>query len=220
METPVLQATTREITGKQVKQIRKQGQMPGVVYGHDKKNQNIAVDAFTYERLFRKAGTSTLVDLVVDGGKSVKVLMHEPQMHPTKPLAVHADFYIVKMNEKLQTEIPLHFVGEAPVVSDMDGILNTQLEEITVECFPDKLVSAIEIDLSSLATFEDIIRVSDITAPEGIEILDDAEAVVVSVTQPISEEALAALDEAIEDTSAADVELAGDKKEESEEAAA
>jgi large subunit ribosomal protein L25 len=213
METPVLHATTREITGKQVKQLRNQGLMPGVVYGQDHKSQNISIEALAYVKALKKSGTSTLVNLIIDGGKPVKVLFHEPQEHPTKPAFVHADFYVVKMNEKLQTEIALHFIGESAAVADLDGTLNTQIEAISVECFPDKLVPHIEVDIAQLATFDDIIRISDITAPEGIEILDDADMVVATVTQPISEEALAALDEAIEDTSAADVELAGEKKE-------
>ncbi len=196
MDTPILHAQSRHVIGKQVKQLRRDGLLPGVMYGHDTANTNIALNALDYQKLYQKAGTSTLVDLVIDDNKPIKVLLHEPQEHPAKPLLLHADFYVVKMNEKLQTEIPLHFEGEAEAVSVLDGTLTTQLDALNVECFPDKLVSTIEVDITTLKTFEDIIRVSDIKLPEGIEALDDPETVVATVTPPRSEEELAELEEA------------------------
>lgn len=196
MDTPILHATTRAITGKQVKQLRRQGQIPAIVYGHDTANQAITLDRLAYEKTFASAGTSTLVELVIDEKKPLKVLLHEPVYHPAKPVLLHTDFYAVKMNEKLQTEIPLHFIGEAEAVSVLDGTLNTQIDTVTVECFPDKLVPAIEVDITSLKTFDDILRVSDIIAPEGIEIMADPEEVVLTIIPPRSEEEMAALDEA------------------------
>lgn len=196
METPVLKATTRDVVGKQVKQLRKQGYLPAVVYGRESDNVNILLNAAEYEKTFKKAGTSTLVNLVIDDKKPVKVLMHEPDVHPAKPLTLHADFYVVKMNEKIQTEIPLHFVGESEAVTVQDGSLSTQIDALSIECFPDKLVPAIEVDITPLKTFEDIIRVGDIQIPEGIEVLNDAEEVVAKVEPPRSEEELEALEEA------------------------
>lgn len=221
MDTPVLHATTRTVTGKQVKQLRRQELIPGVLYGNDTENQNISMAAKEYERVFRTAGTSTLVDLAIDDKKPVKVLLHEPQMHPARPVTLHADFYAVKMNEKLQTEIPLHFVGEAEAVTVLDGTLNTPIDAVLVECFPDKLVPAIEVDITSLKTLDDILRVSDIQAPAGIEIMLDPEEVIVTITPPRSEEELEALDEAVEsdEEAVAKLEVTEEKKpdEESEE---
>ncbi len=196
MDTHTLQATTRTILGKQVKQLRLKGQLPGVVYGNDAENCSISVDVLVYEKLFKKAGTSSLVDLVIDGKKPVKVLLHEPQLHPVRPSPLHADFYIVKMNEKLQTEIPLHVIGEAEAVTVLDGTLTTNLDALLVECFPDKLVPAIEVDITALKTFDDVIRVRDIIVPDGIEVLVDPDEVVATITPPRSEEELAELDEA------------------------
>jgi large subunit ribosomal protein L25 len=219
METPVLQAQTRTVTGKQVKLLRKNGQLPAVVYGSDEQNQTISIASGDYNKIFKTAGTSTLVDLVVDNQKPIKVLLHEPQIHPTKSIAVHADFYIVKMTEKLQTEIPLHFVGESDAVTVLDGTLTTQLDALNVECFPDKLVPAIEVDISVLKTFDDIIRIEDIKAPEGMELLHESEEVVATITPPRSEEELAELDEAVtgEDADKAAMEaleVTGEKPEE------
>ncbi len=213
MDTPTLKASTRTLTGKKVKTLRTNGQLPGVLYGHGTESTALTFDTAEYNKVFRHAGKSTLVNLVIDENKPVKVLMHEPQVHPVKPVTVHADLYAVKMTEKLQTEIPLHFIGESEAVETLDGSLATQLDALNVECFPDKLVSSIDVDLSVLKTFEDIIRVENIVVPEGIEVLNDAEEVVAVVNPPRSEEELEALDEApISDEEAvAALEVTGEK---------
>lgn len=197
MDSLTLSATTRTVTGKQVKTLRHQGIIPAVVYGHDKISQSLSIRATDFKRVFAGAGSSTLVDLIVDDAKPVKVLIHEPQIHPVKPDIVHADLYVVKMNEKLQTEIPLEFIGESSAVTDLDGTLTIVLDALEVECFPDKLVHAIEVDITSLVTLEDMIRVSDIKAPEGIEFLADPEEVVATITPPRSEAEMAELEETV-----------------------
>lgn len=218
MDTPTLKAQTRTLTGKKVKTLRQNGQLPGVLYGHGTESTALTFDTIEYNKLFRNAGMSTLVNLVVDDGKGIKVLLHEPQVHPVKATTVHADFYAVKMTEKLQTEISLHFIGESEAVDTLDGSLATQLDALNVECFPDKLVSSIDVDLSVLKTFEDIIRVENIVVPEGIEVLNDPEEVVALVNAPRSEEELEALDEApISDEAAvAALEVTGEKADDAE----
>ncbi len=195
-QSPILHASTREVMGKKVKLLRAEGSIPAVVYGHGTTNQNITIREGEFQHIFNQGGTSTLVDLIIDNNQPVKVLMHEPQLHATKTSPLHADFYVVKMTEKLQTEIPVHFIGESEAVTVLDGTLNTPLDTLNVECFPDKLVPAIEVDLSVLKTLEDIIRIGDIKLPEGIEVLDDPEEVIATITPPRSEEELAALEEA------------------------
>jgi large subunit ribosomal protein L25 len=197
MPAPILNAVTRTIIGKQVKQLRRNNLIPGIVYGHDFNSLAITLTVKEYEKIFEDAGTSTLVDLVIDNKKPVKVLLHEPQTHPVRTIPYHADFYVVKMTEKLETEIPIHFVGESEAVSVLDGTLTPQLDTLSVQCFPDKLVPQIEVNITSLKSFDDIIRVSDISVPDGIEILNDPEEVITLVTAPRSEEELAALEEAV-----------------------
>jgi large subunit ribosomal protein L25 len=213
MDTPTLKATTRTMMGKQVKLLRSNGQLPGVLYGHGQESTSLTFDTIEYNKLFRKAGMSTLVDLVIDEAKPVKVLLHAPQVHPAKAHTIHADFYAVKMTEKLQTEIPLHFIGESEAVDVLDGSLATQLDALNVECFPDKLVSSIEVDLSALKTFDDIIRVENIVVPEGIEVLNDPEEVVAVVNAPRSEEELEALDAEVQsdEEAVAALEVTGEK---------
>ncbi len=195
METPILRVETRSIIGKKVKLLRLRGLVPAVIYGHEVANQHVAAPLLAYEKVFHQAGTSALVDVVVDDRPPIKVLLHEPQYHPTKGVPLHADLYAVKMTEKLQTEIPLHFIGESEAVETLGGTLSTPLDTVQVECYPDKLVPAIDVDVASLKIFDDVIRVSDIVVPSGIAILNEPAEVVAIVIEPRSEEELAALEE-------------------------
>ncbi|MEI6477700.1 MAG: 50S ribosomal protein L25 [bacterium] len=220
--TPTLSADLRTVIGKQVRQLRSKGQIPAVVYGHGQESLSISVPARELLAVWKSAGSSTLVDLKVDGKAAHKVLIHDLQLDPTTSRLVHADFYTVNMKEKLQTEIPLEFVGESAAVEVEGGSLSTVKAMVNVECLPQDLVHSIEVDISVLATFEDDIRVKDIKAPAGIEILDDEDEMVASVTAPRSEEELAALDEAVEatDVTAIAAETGGEAPAEGEEAAA
>lgn len=192
MQSPTLTATSRETLGKKVKVLRNSGQLPVVLYGRELKNRHLAVDAKTFTKLFEEAGGSTLVDLKIDENQPVKVLIHGSQFDPVSGRLLHADFFQVKLDEKLQTEITLSFVGEAPAVKDLEGNLVTTKDALKVEAFPQDLVSEIEVDISSLATFDDKITVADVKTPSTITILDDPEETLAVVTPPRTEEELEA----------------------------
>src|SRR3990167_730975 len=112
MESIVLQAKTRTILGKKVASLRNQKMIPGVVYGAGD-NQAITLEYISFEKAFRQSGESTLVDLVVNDAKPVKVLVHEVQREPLRSKITHVDLYQVKMDQKLTLNIPLKFTGEA-----------------------------------------------------------------------------------------------------------
>lgn len=193
-----LQATTRTVTGKAVKQLRRDGKLPAVVYGHNRASLSLLLDTLTFAKLYREAGTSTLVDLTINSEKSVKVLIQEVKEHPIRRTPQHADFYVVNLKEKLRTSIGLTFTGTADAVEILEGSINHVKDEVEVECYPQDLVAEILVDISSLKTFDDVIRISDLTLPKGIEILDEAEEVIASVTEPRSEADMAELDTAIQ----------------------
>jgi len=193
-QTITLKAQKREITGKKVKSLRQSGIIPAVVYGHGDKPKSISVDEKGFEKTFDKAGTSSLVDLEIEGEKPAKVLVHEPQRNPVNEKFIHIDFYRVKMDEKIKTEIPLEFVGESEAVEQNDGSLVTNRNNVEVECFPSDLVNHISVDISSLKTFEDTITVANLSVPSGIEILTDKEEVIAMVEPPRSEEEMADLE--------------------------
>jgi len=137
-----------------------------------------------------------LVDLTIDSGAAHKVLIQDVQRDPLLGRILHVDFREVKMDEKLEAEIKLEFVGEAPAVKAHGGILVRAKEHVSVRALPGDLVHEITVDLSSLANINDSIKVGDLKVPMGIEILDGEEEIVAVINEPISEAELAALDAA------------------------
>ncbi len=191
-KTITLQASTREITGKKVKRLRQKQLLPAVVYGHGVESGIISLAIKDFHKAFAEAGTSALVDLVIDDKKPIKVLVHEPQSHYLSGNPIHVDFYAVKMTEKIETAIPIHFVGVSAAVEDMEGNFIANKDELNIKCFPGDLIPSVEVDISVLATFDDQVRVKDLQVPETIEVMDDAEDVVCLASAPISEEELEA----------------------------
>lgn len=220
MDIIVLKADRRTVEGKATKKLRQANTIPAVVYGHGVKSQMLAVDAIVFQKAYRVAGSSSLVDLVIDGGAPTKVLIHAVQQHPTKTTPIHIDFYQVTMTEKLQTEIELHFIGDSAAVKESGGILIRTIDKIKVECLPGDLVPSIDVDLSALKTFEDRIHVRDIAVPKGMTVLDGGDEVVASVTPPRSEEELASLSEKVDVDVTAVEKVETKKKDDAEDAEA
>ncbi len=210
-----LQATPRTVTGKKVSELRKNGEIPAVMYGKGLDAKPLTISYSVFERAYRQAGESSLLDLVIDNEAPVKVLVQEVQHDALTQRITHADFYQVRMTEKLTANIPLNFIGEAKAVKEMGGTLVRNISEIEVRCLPDALVHEIDVDISSLSSFEALIRVSDLNLPAGMEVLIDATRIIANVASPISEEELKALDEKpVEDVSNVAVEEKGKKEKE------
>lgn len=199
MNSIVINANVRDTFGKKLAEARREGKLPGVVYGNNKDNQAVILDAKEFGKAFAQAGQSTIVELKIDGKDSENVLIHDIDTDPLTNEVSHADFYRVNMNKTIRTEVPLHFVGEAPAVFQQEGSLFKNIEEIEVETLPGNLPSHLEVDISILDDFAKAIHVSDIKVPEGVEILEDAEQLICKVEPPRSEEEIAALDEEIGD---------------------
>jgi len=202
VEKIILKSEKRTVLGKKVKSLRNDGLIPVVLYGKDFKTQSLSVKKTELEKVLSKAGTSTIVDLEIEGGDNHKILLHEPQRDAVYSKILHVDFYKVNMKVKIHTEIPLEFVGVSTAVEDLEGNLIINKDALEVECLPDDLVNHIEVDISVLKTFEDIIKVEDLKIPAGIEVQDDKEEIIAQVTPPRSEEEL----EAMETETAADEE--------------
>lgn len=190
MENFKLKAENREIIGKKVKQLRRGKTIPAVLYGKGFKNRNICLDLKDFTKIVKDAGSSSLVNLSIADEKAIKILIGNVQNHPVTSHIIHADLLKINMKEKIRTGIPLELVGTSPAVSDLEGNLITTKDEIEVECLPDDLVPHITVDISVLKTFEDQIKISDLQIPEGMEVLDDKEEVLLLVTPPRTEEEL------------------------------
>ena len=199
------------------KESRKNGFIPAVLYGRGYENQNLELEAIEFARLFRDAGTSNLIELKLDNGKNIKTLLQDIQKNPATGKIEHIDLFKVDMKEKIKTEIPLEFIGENDLIIQQEGTLITNKDAVEVECLPADLVDHITVDITAINDWDDNIKVADLCLPNGIEVLDDIEEVIVLIQQPRSEEELAALDEeVVEDVDAVAVEK-GTENEEGEE---
>lgn len=205
-----MNATLRELRGRATEALRAEGTVPAVVYGFGTEPTNIQVDRNAFLKVLASAGSSTVVDLVV-GEKSYQVLIGEVQRNALNDFVTHIDFRAVDPNRKIEAKIPLVLVGLAPAVKELGGTLLQSLEEVEVVSLPNALVHEISIDVSKLTSFDAVIRVSDIVAPEGVEITTDGEVAIASVQPPRSEAELASLDEVV-DTDVSKVEVLKEKK--------
>lgn len=212
MQHAQIEAQTRDIHGRQTKILRAQGLVPAVMYGFDTEPKNIVIDRNAFVKVYDQAGESTLIDLTIDGQKH-PVLIAEIQRDALTDFITHADFRRVDPKRKIEAKIPLKLVGMAPAVKELGGTLVQSLEEVEVMSLPDALVHEIEVDVTKLATFDDVIRVKDIVIPDGIEVKSEADQAVASVQPPLSEAELAALDAAV-DADVSKVEVLTEKKDE------
>lgn len=176
-ERYTLVAEPRTVVGKQVKQLRREGWTPAVIYSTKQEPMNIKLETLPLFKTLRKASTTHLIDVDVEGKKHT-VLAREIQQHVTRGDLVHVDFLEVDMKVVITSEAELVGVGEAAPEADGLGVVTLSLRSVAIECLPDDLVSQIEVDLSKIATPDDAITVADLVAPQGVTILDDPETIV------------------------------------------
>lgn len=196
------------------KNLRKINLIPAEYYGRGIENLSLQLDYQSFRKLFRKAGSNTVIDLDVEGKGVKKVLIQHVVKHPVTDLYSHVDFINVRMDEKVTTTVPIRLEGQAPAVKDLAGILIQNLHEIEVTCLPGDLIHEVILDLSSLVDFNTSLHVSDIKVPSTITILTDLETSVAQVVEPQEEEVAPA-----EPVDVASVEVTTEKKEGEEGAA-
>ena len=181
---------------KEIEAQRKAGKIPAVLYSHGQEAEMLWIDYIAFSKVYKVAGHSSVVAL--DGTKkNISVIIQDTQLHPLSGRFSHVDLYEVHMNEALEAQIPLVFTGIAPAVRELGGMLVKTLEEVTVSCLPKDLPHEIAVDIETLATFEDNIKIKDVKVPAGVTVLVDADTVVALVEAPRSEEEMAALDEKV-----------------------
>lgn len=189
MEEITLDAEQRQITGKKVKQLRREGYVPGVLYGHHTEPVSLQVAERALRQVLQEAGENRLVTLTVDGlDEPKRVLVRELQRDAISHSALHVDFYEVIMTEKLTAEVPIVLVGESPIVKAGEGFLFVGLDTVEIECLPADLPPQIEVDISTLQAINDAILVSDLQVDEAVEILVDPDETVVKILPPVEEE--------------------------------
>lgn len=178
-----LSAKIRKISGKKVKSLRQKGLLPAVLYGPKTKNLNLEVNSKEFEKIYQKAGESSLISLEIEG-KKFSVLIHEIQQDPLTQKPIHIDFYQPSLKEKIEAKVPLVFEGEAPAIKELGGTLVKNISELEVKAFPQDLPKEIRVNIEKLKTFEDSILISDLILPEGVEILRNPEEIIAQVLPP------------------------------------
>jgi large subunit ribosomal protein L25 len=181
---PTLAAAARQTTGKAVNRLRKQGRLPGVVYGHGVASSNVSVDSHEFELLRRHVGPNALVDLSVDGKKAKPVLVHGVQIHPVTRRPLHVDLFLVRMTQEMTVDVPLVAVGASVAVEQQGGTLNHQTESVRVRALPDHLPQSIEYSIETLVDFEASIHVHDLAIPADVTLLSNPDDVVAKVLPP------------------------------------
>jgi large subunit ribosomal protein L25 len=176
-----LQATKRTVHGRHVRKLRKEGGVPGVVYGHRTEAEPVTLDAHEFRRVYAKAGRTHLIDFVLDGGRAQKVLIKEIQKHPRYEGPIHVDLFRIDLKEKLQIDVPIVIVGESPAVKRGDGDLLVSLHSLRVECLPSDIPEGIEVDVSGLENIDDSVRVHELAFPEGVTLLSGGDEMIVKV---------------------------------------
>ena len=210
-----LSAKKREMTGKKVKVLRKEGLIPAILYGPGSTSLTLSVEKKEFDVAYKEAGESSLVSLNVDQDKNL-VLIRGVQRHPLSGFTIHADFYQPRLDEKIKIMVPVHLEGEAPAQKNFDGTLIQNINEVEVSALPQDLPSEITADVSVLKTLEDRILVENLQIDSKVEMLAESDWIVAQV-MPVEnvEEELA---KPVEDEAAAveAVEKVDDKKKEAE----
>jgi large subunit ribosomal protein L25 len=187
MEEVIIKANRRNVLGKQVKAIRREGKLPAVIYGHHFDPISIEMDLREASKSLTGLAPSALITVEVDGTPH-KALVREKQRNKLSGTLLHVDFLAVSMKEKLRANVYIEITGVSPAVKELFGVLVTGLEDVEVESLPQDLPERIVVDISNLQKIGDGIYVRDLPVPEGVKILQEPDTMVVLVTSQTAEE--------------------------------
>jgi large subunit ribosomal protein L25 len=187
MDKVVIKAVKREVTGKQVKAMRRKGELPAVIYGRRLEPIAITLNAHNAGLTLGKLTSSSLVTIELDG-KEYPTLVREKQRNYIKGELTHVDFLAVSLTENIRASVRIELTGVSPAVKDYNAVLVRNLEEVEVECLPTDLPGRLTLDISVLGQVGDGIRVSDISVSDKVRILNDPDEMIVVTTAAKEEE--------------------------------
>jgi len=180
------------------RRLRADGLVPGVLYGAGERAHPFAVEERELRRVLTgEHGLHAILDVVFDGQKTAHhAVLKEYQLDPVRPRLLHIDRHEVRLDQVIQSQVAVEPTGESPGVKE-GGVLTLVLRDINVEALPMEVPDRLELDISAM-TIGDSLRVADIVAPEGVKLLDDSDAVVVTVTPPTKVEEPEEVEEELE----------------------
>lgn len=217
MEKVVLKATKRDVVGKQVKALRREGKLPAVIYGRHTDPLNVNLDAHTAAIALAKLTASSLVTIDLEGTEHL-ALVREKQRDFIKNKLLHVDFLAVSLTEKLRTRVAVNFMGISLAVKDYNAVLVRNLEELEVECLPADLPERIDIDISAMKRPGEGIRVREVQVSDKVRLLADPDTMVVVATFAKVEEEGAVSAEGAATPGAAEPEIAVERGKKEDEA--
>jgi large subunit ribosomal protein L25 len=177
-----LEISRREVMGKAVKRLRKEGIIPANIFGHNEASMAIQIDAVAFERLRRSHGSRSVLTLRMPGTKSTQTaLIRHVQREPHTSKIIHVDFFRVSLSERIRVKVPLHFTGEAPAVKTENGVMLHLLDAIEVECVARDIPEFLEVDVSGLTEIDAILHASDVKLPASFTLITDPEEGIVKV---------------------------------------
>lgn len=189
----------REKLGKGVKALREKGLVPAELYGRGVENRHIAVPAKDLKKTLKIAGSNTVVQIILDA-KNYPTLLHDVQYHPVTDDIVSADFYQIKMDEKIKVRVPVEFFGVAPAVKDQGGVLVKAMQEIEIEALPVNLPPTLKADLSRLTAIGSSIYIKDMEIPADVKVFVGPDTVIATATAQVTEEKEAVVAAAVDVT--------------------
>jgi large subunit ribosomal protein L25 len=218
MDKVVVKATPRTVTGRHVRALRRSGQLPGVLYGHNVEPIIISMDAREASRVLGRLSSSSLVTIDLEG-KEYPSLVREKQINYVKRNLIHVDFQVVSLTEKIRANVGIVLTGASVAVKDFNALLINGITELEVEAFPQDLPERVVVDIAPLLKIGDAIHVKDIVLPENVTILSAPDEMVVLATAPAKEEVeeVVTPEEAVVEEAAEPEVIEKGKKEEEEE---
>lgn len=177
-----LEFENRTLTGKKVNRLRRAGIIPATVYGKNVGPFAVQINARTFADVMRKAGRTSLIDVAVPGQPGRSAFIHAIQRHPVSRAVIHADLLVVDLKTEITVEVPVHLVGESPIVKQGDAVLNQTLTTVAVHALPADIPSHVEADISVLDSLDKNVLVSDIKLESKGTIVTSGDTVVASVT--------------------------------------
>lgn len=204
MTRQTITAEKRTIVGRAVKNLRKAGLVPANIFAKGIESEAISLNLKEFKKVFKVAGETGLIDIVVND-KTYPVLVTEFQIHPITGETIHIDFHKVNLKEKVQATVPVHVIGESPAVKSGIGNLMQQIDEIEVEALPTELPDHFDVDITPLVEVDQAIFVRDIVGDsKQVEILADADLIVVKIEAPQKEVVIEEAPAAVVETPAAE----------------
>ena len=203
-----MHATTRDVIGKANRRLDEK-RLPAVLYGAAVKAVPVSIDRHEFQQVLVHESniSSKLIEMTLDDGKPLHVIVKGIQRDARRGSLQHVDFWAVNMKQSITTTVPIHFEGDAPGVK-VGGVLMHSVQHVTIEALPDNLPEALTFDVSQME-IGDTVHVRDLTAPKGVTILDEEDEIVASLVPPVVAE-----EEEVAEEEQAEPEVIGETPEE------